>query len=207
MGMANRHQRADFFPAVVRGVDRTVAMNPQIGATMASAESTASSGAREPDPHSRLVRTASGIYGLIVAGSVLASVGAHLSTGPLVVAVFVTTMVYWLSEQYAELVEHASAGHLPTWSHAREALRREWPVVSASYIPVATLLVARLFGATPSTAALIALFVIVVMLIVYGWSAGRASGLHGFKLLGITLAGGGLGLLMILLKVSLAHFH
>ena len=28
-------------------------------------------------------------------------------------------LVYWLAEEFAELGEHASAGHLPTWSHTR----------------------------------------------------------------------------------------
>ena len=175
---------------------------------MTSAEPVGRQGApREPDRSPRRVRPAAGIYGLIVAASVLAAVGADLRTGPLALAVFVTLVVYWLAEEYAELVEHVSAGQLPSWAHTRAALIAKWPIVSASYIPVVTLLVARLLGATPSTAVVIALVVITALLMLYGWRAGRASGLHGFSLVGMTLLAGALGLLMILLKVALVHLH
>ena len=130
-----------------------------------------------------------------------------MPTLPLAVAVVVTLIVYWVAEEYAALVEHASAGHMPTWAHIRGAMRAKWPLVSASYIPLVTLLVARLLGATPSTAAYIALFVIVALLMVYGWRAGRSSGLHGFPQVGMTLLAGGFGALMILLKGALSHLH
>ena len=66
---------------------------------------------------------------------------------------------------------------------------------------------ARLFGAEPWTAAYIALFVIVAMLTVYGWRAGRSLGLRGFPQLGMTLLAGGFGVLMIFLKIALTHLH
>jgi hypothetical protein len=142
-----------------------------------------------------------------VAASVLAAVGSDLPTVPLALAVFVTLVVYWLAEEYAGLVEHASAGHLPSWSHVRAALKAKWPIVSASYVPVITLLLARVFGAAPSNAALLSLVVITALLMLYGWRAGRESGLSGFPLVGMTLLAGVLGLLMILLKVALVHLH
>ena len=182
-------------------------MNHQIGATLTSAEPVGRPQGAEPDPSPRVVPPASGIYGLIVAASVIAAVGSDLRTGPLALAVFVTLVVYWLAEEYAGLVEHASAGQLPGWGHTRAALKAKWPIVSASYIPVVTLLLARLFGAEPSTAAVIALVVITALLMLYGWRAARASGLSGFPLVGMTLLAGALGLLMILLKVALVHLH
>ena len=174
---------------------------------MTSAESVGRPGTPEPDPSPRRVPPASGIYGLIVAGSVLAAVGSDLPTGPLALAVFVTLVVYWLAEEYAGLVEHASSGRLPSWAQTRTALKAKWPIVGASYIPVVTLLLARLLGATPSNAALIALIVIVALLIVYGWRAGRVSGLRGLPLTVMTLLAGGLGLLMIVLKFALVNLH
>jgi hypothetical protein len=152
-------------------------------------------------------RRAEGIYGLIVAASVLATAGGHLRPVPLAVAVFVTLVVYWLAEEYAEVGEHASAGHLPTWSHIRAALAANWPMVSASYLPVLALLGARLLGASSSTAAYVGLVVTLVMLTVYGWTAGRASGLHGAAQFLMTAAAGGLGALMILLKAFIVHLH
>ena len=153
------------------------------------------------------VRPASGIYGLIVAASVISVVGAEMQTLPLAVAIIGTLVVYWLAEEYAGLIEHASGGQLPTWAHTRAALEAKWPLVSASYIPLVTIVLARLFGATASMSALIALIVIVVLLMVYGWRASRSAGLRGFPQFGMTLLAGGLGLLMILLKGALANLH
>jgi hypothetical protein len=155
----------------------------------------------------RELRRAAGIYGTIVTASVLATAGATLRTVPLAVAVFVTLLVYWVAEEYAEIGEHASKGHLPTWARTRAALAAKWPMVSASYIPLITLLVARAAHAKTTTAALIALCVTVALLIVYGWKAGQAAGLSGLAQFGMTVAAGALGLLMILLKVLLVHLH
>jgi hypothetical protein len=150
---------------------------------------------------------AAGIYGLIVTAAVLASAGAHLRTAALELAVFVTLIVYWLAEEYAQLVEHARAGHLPTWSHIRSALATKWPMVSASYIPLLALLVARVAGASSTSSAYVALAATVLMLIYYGWSAARASGLRGSALVIMTSAAGALGMLMILLKAVIVHSH
>jgi hypothetical protein len=176
---------------------------------------TPADGAEQPVPSTETARPlrsikmqrAEAIYGLIVAASVLATAGGHLQTVPLAAAVFVTVFVYWLAEQYAELVEHAGAGHLPTWPHIRAAMAAKWPMVSASYLPLLALLVARLLGASSSTAAYVGLVVTLVALMYYGWAAGRASGLRGFALFLMTIAAGSLGALMILLKVLIVHLH
>jgi hypothetical protein len=76
-----------------------------------------------------------------------------------------------------------------------------------SYLPVLALLGARLLGASSSTAAYIGLAVTLVLLTVYGWTAGRASGLHGAAQFLMTAAAGGLGALMILLKALIVHLH
>jgi hypothetical protein len=152
-------------------------------------------------------RRAAGIYGTIVTASVLATAGDHLRPVPLAVAVFVTLLVYWLAEEYAELGEHATAGHLPTWGRTRADLAAKWPMVSASYLPLLTLLGARLLGASPSTAAYVGLAVTVALLMIYGWAAGSASGLSAAGRLLLTAAAGTLGALMILLKVAIVHLH
>ena len=72
-------------------------------------------------------RPVAGIYGLIGAASVVAAVGAHVSTLSLAVVVFVTVLVYWLAEEYAGLVEHTSAGQLPSWAKTRAALKANCP--------------------------------------------------------------------------------
>ena len=153
------------------------------------------------------IRQAAGIYGLIVTAAVIASAGGQLRTTALVLAVFVTLLVYWLAEEYAQVGEHASAGRLPTWPSIRSALAAKWPMVSASYVPLLALVAARFLGVSSPNAAYLALGVTVVMLTFYGWLAGRTSGQHGVALLIMTAAAGALGLLMILLKIVIAHLH
>lgn len=163
-------------------------------------------GALPPAVHPTAARRrAAGIYGTIVASAVLAA-GGHLSTVQLAVAVLVTLLVYWAAEGYAEvLAEQAHAGHLPTPAQVRSLLATIWPMVSASYIPLLSLLVARLLGATTKTAATVALLVAIALLLVHGWVAGRTSQLRGLRLVAVTLVAGGFGVMMVLLKLVVTH--
>jgi hypothetical protein len=146
-------------------------------------------------------RRASGIYGTIIAATVLAAAGSHLSTAATAVAIFVTLVVYWAAEQYAELLgERAEPGHLPSWERLRAGLADTWSMVTASYLPVLVLIVARLLRASATTAANIALFAAVVLLLIHGWAAGRAADLHGRQLAVVTLIAGALGAVLIVLK-------
>src|SRR5918994_2342625 len=147
-------------------------------------------------------RRSAGIYGTIVASAVIAAGGAHLRTAALAVTVVVTLLVYWAAEGYAELLgEHAHAGHLPSWWHVRASLAAIWPMVSASYVPLLALLVARVLGADTRTAATLALVVAIALLLVQGWVGGKASQLRGVRLLAVTLIAGAFGVVMILLKL------
>ena len=146
-------------------------------------------------------RRASAIYGTVITAAVLASAGGHLSTAALAAAVLVTLLVYWAAEEYAEaLGEQAQHGRLPTWPLIRSGLASSWSMVTACYIPVLALIAARLFDATPTTAANIGLTVAVILLLIHGWSAGRSAELHGWRLLTVTVIAGCLGLVMVVLK-------
>jgi hypothetical protein len=146
-------------------------------------------------------RRAAGIYGTIITAAVLAAAGGHLATAALAIAVLVTLVVYWAAEQYAEVLgEQAAHGRLPTWSRIWAGMVITWPMVAAAYIPVLVLIVARIFNATETTAANLALAVAVLSLVVHGWTAGRAAELHGAKLVAVTAIAGGLGVVMIILK-------
>ncbi|HEY6425257.1 MAG TPA: hypothetical protein VIY28_18855 [Pseudonocardiaceae bacterium] len=160
--------------------------------------------ARAPGP-----RRAAAIYGTIITAAVLAAAGNQVPTLPLAVSILVTLLVYWLAEEYAELLgEQLEGGRLPTWADVRTALVATWPMVSASYIPLLSLVLAHLLGASPPAAANVALVTAIVLLTIYAWSAGRAAHLRGRQLLVITSIAAGLGLLMILLKdVVLIHLH
>jgi hypothetical protein len=154
-------------------------------------------------------RRAAGVYGAIITAAILAAAGGKLPTAALVVSVVVTLLVYWLAEEYAELLgEQTEKGVLPTWAYVREALAATWPMVSASFLPLLALVLARLVGASPLTAANVGLAVAVVAMTIHGWLAGRAAQLRGRRLLFVTSAAAALGLVMILLKdLVLLHLH
>jgi hypothetical protein len=154
-------------------------------------------------------RRAAGIYGAIITAAILAAAGGKLPTAALAVSVVITLLVYWLAEEYAELLgEQTEKGVLPTWAYVREALAATWPMVSASYLPLLALVLARLLGASPLAAANAGLVVAIVVMTLHGWWAGRAAQLHGRQLLFVTSAAAGLGLVMILLKdLVLLHLH
>jgi hypothetical protein len=162
-----------------------------------------------PSARTRAPRRAAGIYGTIITAAILAAIGDHVHTLPLTVSILVTLVVYWLAEEYAELLgEQLAGGRLPTWADVRTALAATWPMVTASYIPLLSLILAHLLGASLSAAANVGLVVAIVMLMIYAWSAGRAAHLQGRQLVVITSVAAALGLLMILLKdVVLIHLH
>lgn len=154
-------------------------------------------------------RRAAGIYGAIVTAAILAAVGDRLNTRALAVSVVVTLVVYWVAEEYAELLgEQVEGGRLPTWPRVRGSLAATWPMVSASYLPLLALVLARLAGASASVAANAGLAVAIVLLTLHGWSAGRACHLRARQLLATTSMAAGLGLVMVVLKnVVLVHLH
>jgi hypothetical protein len=168
---------------------------------------TSADDAPPPAAHSTAARQrAAGIYGTIVASAVLAGGGAQLRTVPLAIAVVVTLLVYWAAEGYAELLgEQIHAGRLPRREQVRAALVGLWPMVTASYVPLLALLVARALGATTKNAATVGLVVALVLLVAHGWAAGRAAQLRGPRLLVVTLIAGAFGVVMILLKLLVTH--
>ena len=154
-------------------------------------------------------RRASGIYGAIVTAAILDTAGGHVSTTALVVSVVVTLLVYWIAEEYAEVVgEQVEGGRLPSRASVRRALTATWPMVSASYAPLLALVLARLAGASDLTAANVGLAAAVILLTLHGWLAARAAQLHGWPLFLATATGAALGIVMILLKdLVLIHLH
>jgi hypothetical protein len=164
---------------------------------------------REPATKNLGRRRAAGIYGAIVTAAILDTVGGHVSTAALVVSVVVTLLVYWLAEEYAEVLgEQVEGGRLPSLASIREALAATWPMISASFAPLVALVLARLVGASALTAANVGLIVAVLLLTLHGWLAGRAAQLRGWQLFFATSFAAALGLVMILLKdLVLTHLH
>ena len=153
-------------------------------------------------------RRAASIYGTVVTAAVIAAGGGQLTTGSLAVTVLVTLVVYWLAEEYAELLgEHTHAGRLPSAGLIRSSLAAAWPMVTASFLPLAALLIARLLGASSTTAAWTALGLTVALLLIHGHSAARAAGLRGPRLVAVTASAGLLGAAMVVLKALLQSRH
>ena len=154
-------------------------------------------------------RRAAGIYGAIITAAILDTGGGHVSTAALTVSVVVTLLVYWIAEEYAEVLgEQAAGGRLPSRASIGGALVSTWPMVTASYLPLLAVVLASVAGASALMAANAGLVVAIVLLTVHGWLAGRAAQLQGRKLLVATSIAAGLGLVMILLKdLVLTHLH
>lgn len=154
-------------------------------------------------------RRAAGIYGAIITAAILDTAGGKVSTTTLVVTVVVTLLVYWLAEEYAEVLgEQAQGGRVPDWAYIRDSLAATWPMVSVSYLPLLALVIARLAGASPLIAANVGLAVAIVLLTIHGWLAGRAAQLNSWRLFFATSVATALGLVMILLKdLVLVHLH
>jgi len=154
-------------------------------------------------------RRAAGIYGAIITAAILDTAGGRVSTAALVVSVVITLLVYWIAEEYAEVLgEQAEGGRLPSRASIQGALVSTWPMVTASYAPLLAVVLASVAGAPALTAANVGLVVAVVLLTVHGWLAGRAARLRGRRLLLATSITAALGLVMILLKdLVLIHLH
>ncbi len=140
--------------------------------------------------------------------AIIAAGGNQLSTWALAVTIVVTLVVYWLAEEYAELLgEHTRAGQLPSRTVVRSSLSAAWPMVTASFLPLVTLAVARACGASSTNAAWVALGMAVVLLVFHGYGAARAAGLGGIRLVTVSGTAGLLGIVMVVLKALLQHHH
>ena len=79
--------------------------------------------------------TAGGIYGTIVATSVVVGLSKDpaLTPGQALLILVVTTTVFMLAKVYAlSLSERATLGTLSSWSRAAELVRYEWPMLRAA---------------------------------------------------------------------------
>jgi len=168
-------------------------------------------GGRLPAPPAQTSgrRRAAGIYGAIITAAILDAAGGHLSTAALVISVVVTLLVYWLAEEYAEVLgEQVEGGRLPSRASIWGALAATWPMVTASYAPLLALVLARLAGASALSAANVGLVAAIVLLTFHGWLAGRAAQLRSWQLFFATSIATALGLVMIALKdLVLIHLH
>jgi hypothetical protein len=121
-------------------------------------------------------RLAAAIYGLIVSGAVMAAAGEHGTIREVAITVFVTVLVYWLAESYADVLGEQIAEQRPsTWDRTRELLRQGWPLVEASYVPLVVMLLAWAVGTSTTHAITFGLVTNALLLVALGWIASAES--------------------------------
>jgi hypothetical protein len=144
------------------------------------------------------------ITGTVVCAAVIAYGGGHLeSTAEFCLAILGTVAVYWLAHVHAvTLGSSLTHRHHPVVAF-RHALVETLPILGASVMPVAILLVSELAGAELRTAAWIALVASIGLLTVYSYLAGARGGLDTGGRIASAAAGAAIGILVALLKVAL----
>lgn len=156
-------------------------------------------GRRRPSEES----TATGIYGIIVSAAVMAA--AHADTAVAVaVAVLVTLLIYWAAERYSRLVAaRIHDGRRPTWAHVKHQLTSGWEFVTASFVPLLVLMLARVLGGSLYASVLSALICSTVLLSLAGWEIGARGRLSRLERLTTAAVAGLFGVGMIVLKALL----
>jgi hypothetical protein len=164
---------------------------------------TLAGGDAKPEPDERGV--ASAIYGLVICSATLASASVSGQLSFVAVSVLVTVVVYWMAESYAHvLARHAVRQKPLERGELRAILSQGWPMVSASFVPLATLLLMGALGVSVLAAINISLAVATVLLVGAGWTVSRASGMRGWRLLTSATISAFFGLSMVALK-NLLH--
>jgi hypothetical protein len=156
------------------------------------------------DPLGLVSGSEGAITGTVVCAAAIAYGVGHLDTiGQLSTAILGTVFVYWLAHLHAvTLANSLDHGHHPFVAF-RHAVAETFPILVASVFPLALLLATTLFGASPRTAATIALYATVGLLGLYSYIAGVRSGVGTVGRIASTAGGIGIGLLVVLLKVAL----
>jgi hypothetical protein len=151
-------------------------------------------------------RRAAHLYGLVVAGSVLAAAPEDLGLGRIALVLAGTLVVYWVAESYAHWIALRTHERRPLLAEERrEVLADGLPMVAACLVPAAVLLLEALLDVPTGTGVRVALGVNVVLLVVVGWRMSTAGGVHGGARVLSAAGTGALGVAMVVLKYTLLH--
>jgi hypothetical protein len=147
-----------------------------------------------------------GVYGLILATSVIAVSRAHepLDAGWAALAVLVTAVVFWLTHVYAYLLGvGVSEDRALTGAVVAEGLRRHWSLVEV-VIPLVLVLGLGAIGLIPDRTALVAATVIaLVELAAAGAYAAIRRGAGAYGIVVSAAVAMALGFVVVLLKALL----
>lgn len=146
---------------------------------------------------------AGGIYGTILATSVVAAAGGDTQKlNRTFWIVLVTSVVFWLAHVYSLCL--GARMLMPRglkWDEIRGISRSEWPMLSSSF-PILAVLLLGVFGIVEkSTASFLAMLVGIGALFIYGLIAGREEHLPWTRQVLNTMVITGFGVAILLLKI------
>ncbi len=149
---------------------------------------------------------ASALYGLIIAGAVLATASPTARLGFVALSLVATLAVYWIAETYVHfMAERQAEQHELSRAHMLSIARDGLPLITVSAIPLAILLLGAAVGLDTALAEDLALYANTLLLLVGGYRMSRDAGVVGFRLVISTMVSGLLGLTMVGLKIVLSH--
>lgn len=149
---------------------------------------------------------ASALYGLIIAGAVLATASPTARLAFVALSLVATLTVYWVAETYVHVMaERQAEQHELSRAHMALIARDGLPLITVSAIPLAILLLGAAVGLETALAEDLALYANTVLLLIGGYRMSRDAGVKGGRLVIATMISGLLGLAMIGLKIILSH--
>jgi uncharacterized membrane protein len=146
------------------------------------------------------------IYGTILVLAVIAALSHDPGLGPgeVLAGMLGSSLVYWMAHLYADVLGRRAAGVVePLPAMVAEAATVEWPLVEAALLPAIPLVLGMLGILDRGPAVTLAVIVALADLLVWGYVAGRRSGLARVAALAGGLGAVALGTVMVLLKNAL----
>jgi len=145
------------------------------------------------------------LYGALIAASVLATASAH--TDDFTHVAFATCFVlgvYWLAHVYIEAQSLQLAGDSRGFPRRLAHMAvRESSVIKGGLPATAVYILVDALGASTKTAAAVAVYFSVAVLLYVGYLTARRAGRHGWASAADAAVGGAFGLLVILAKTLL----
>lgn len=149
------------------------------------------------------------IYGSMLAAATIVGTSATASVdtnaGQLLVALVVTSLVFWLMHVYVRVIGVEMPRHVPVRKAVRKASLKELPILVAVVPPALCVAVAALLDEPGDRVGAAALYVALAGQVFWTWLALRQAHARrsvAFLSLGVSLF---LGLVLVGLKVALSH--
>jgi len=160
----------------------------------------------EPDDHQAGVYSAA-IYGSIVSTALIAVLWQEHSTPrTMTLSVVLTMLVFWLAHVWAQISGHRiQLGDGLLWHEVKHLGREEWPMVEATFAPVAVLALGWIGVLGSDNTARLALAVAIAQLFAWGVVAGRRQHENWGRAMFGGVLDGALGLVLVVLEAAVIH--